>query len=367
MKQGKPFADLAEELQKLRDNSRDYFVLTSELAADLDGEGTVLLGFALADRHVRSFHLNPWAHSQLAQYTDIPKTYYDRLCKENPALLTGNINHGLARKSFPESKESRLVRTYDHTIRALVSRRYRRLDCYDMIKAALPILIENQFEPVSCELTERRMYIKAVTPRIQVEIRKGDPVNYGLVLSSSDVGAGSVDVETLVFRLACLNGLITGSVIRKIHLGKELVGDGVYELLTDETKDLSDAAFWAQIKDIVVNSMKPEIFEAQVDRLRLASNEPIQNFDIPRVVELAARQVGVSGEKTKNDIVAYLANGADGAGLTRWGLANAFTHAAAADHINYDDSTDLERAGARIINLSPSQWSTIAAAPAQAA
>ena len=95
----------------------------------------------------------------------------------------------------------------------------------------------------------------------------------------------------------------------------------------------------------------------------IAANEEIRNFDIPRVIELASKHVGVTSEGVKNSMVAYLANGADGAGLTRWGLANAFTHAAQDEEISYDDAYDLERAGAKILDLPKSAWSAISSSP----
>ena len=78
------------------------------------------------------------------------------------------------------------------------------------------------------------------------------------------------------------------------------------------------------------------------------------------MVELAASHVGVTNEKSKQSMLAYLANGADGAGLTKWGLANAFTFAAQSEDIDYDTATDLERAGSTIIELAPRDWSRIA-------
>jgi hypothetical protein len=157
--------------------------------------------------------------------------------------------------------------------------------------------------------------------------------------------------------------MIASTAIRKFHVGRNQAEDDTYELLTDSTKDLTDAAFWAQVKDVVAASMQPERFNAEVDRLRIAANEPILNFDVPRVIELASKAVGVTNEGVKKSMVAYLANGADGAGLTRWGLANAFTHAAGMNDVNYDDSMDLQRAGAKVIELNANQWKHIAADP----
>jgi hypothetical protein len=283
-------------------------------------------------------------------------------------LFAENVNHGLHRQADAGGRgnkpEGRMVRTYAGEVRALVSPSYRRLDCVDLLETVLPALIENGFEVKSCEITDRRMYVQAVTPRITADVKVGDAVQFMLTLSGSDVGAGAARVEPGILRLRCLNGMTMATALRKFHIGRDQGSDNIYELLTDQTKELSDAAFWSQVRDVVLGSMQPEIFNKEVDRLRIAANEPILNFDIPRVVELATNAVKVSNPAVQQSIIAYLANGADGAGLNKWGLANAFTFAAQSESINYDDAVELQRAGARIIDLTPKQWSVIAAAPA---
>jgi len=377
MKTGKNIMELAQKLQDIQDNKRDFIVPVNELKMEVQAQPTAeakpidelakpVLTFTNGEKE--AFELNAWSGKQLAGYTNIPTQYYERIERENPALLADNVNHGLRRQAAAAAAEhkteQRMVRVYGNSVRALVSDRYRRLDCFDLFETVAPILIDNQFEVKTSEVTDRRMYIQAVTARVQADIKVGDTVQYGLVISSSDVGAGSVRVEPLIYRLVCTNGMVTSAAMKRFHLGgRQGNGDDVQELLTDETLALNDAAFWAQVRDVVTGSMKPEYFTKQVDRLRIAANEKIENFDIPRVVELASRTVGVTNENVKNSITAYLANGADGAGLTRWGLANAFTAAANMDEITYDDAIDLERAGAAIIDLKAGQWKHIAAKP----
>ena len=229
-----------------------------------------------------------------------------------------------------------------------------------MLETALPVMIEKGMEVVSSEITDTRLFLKALSPKLTAEVKKGDVVQYGLVVSTSDVGAGSVRVEPLIYRLACLNGMISSTAIRKFHIGKNNAEEDIRELLSDNTKNLTDAAFWAQVRDVILGSMKSENFEAEVDKLRVAANEEIKNFDLPRVVELTMRATSVGGENKKNSILAALANGNQGAGLTKWGLINSFTAAAKSDSISYEESIELERAGGAILELPQSAWKNIA-------
>ena len=65
----------------------------------------------------------------------------------------------------------RMLRTLDGQVRAVLSDRYRRLDNFDLAESVLPILQqlpEVRFESV--ELTETKMYLKCITPRLKYEI-----------------------------------------------------------------------------------------------------------------------------------------------------------------------------------------------------
>jgi hypothetical protein len=70
----------------------------------------------------------------------------------------------------------------------------------------------------------------------------------------------------------------------------------------------------------------------------------------------------VNGENVRKGILHALASGNEGAGLTKWGLANSFTRAAQLDDLDYDTATELERAGGQIIEMGKSEWHRIAEA-----
>lgn len=360
MLQGRNLIDLAKELQRIDLTKKDIVApiaalsMTPASKIEIRGES-------------KSFHdLSNWSHQQLSSYTEVPKAYYDRLRNESPSLLATNVNHGFAQlQKVAESErkpERRLVRLVDNKVRAFLSSRYRILDSSDMLGAVMPLMSDKKMEIVSCELTEKRVYLKAISKKLETEVKKGDVVQYGLMISSSDVGCGSVKVEPFIYRLVCLNGMVSpDSVVKKYHVGKNLASleNSVQEILTDETKEANDSAFWMTVRDVVANSMKQEVFETVVDRLRIAANEPIKNLKLDRVVELTSKSVGITGEKIKQNILQALINGGD---LSRWGLVNAFTHAAhATEGIDYDTSTELERAGGKVLELSNSEWRTISA------
>lgn len=98
-----------------------------------------------------------------------------------------------------------------------------------------------------------------------------------------------------------------------------------------------------KVRDIVLASLKPENFNREIDRLKVAAGLQIKNFDLPEVVELTMRATGLTGENKKNSILAALASGNEGAGLTQWGLINSFTRAAQDDAIDDENEARLFR------------------------
>lgn len=352
MKTGKSLTQLATELERINETKKDLIVPTTHMTMDSEA--------SLEIASVGSIPLNNWSHGQLASYTDIPKAYYDRIKGENSSLLADNVNHAFSR----QSNDKRLVRLLDGNVRAFLSNRYRVLDSYDMAETVLPILIDNKMTVKSSEITEKNIYIRAVMPSLEREVTKGDVVQYGVQISSSDVGAGSLRIEPLVYRLVCTNGLITSQSIRKYHIGKVASDfNDVFELLSDKSKQLTDAAFWCSVRDILLNSLKPEIFEQQIESLKLTTERKITNYNLQEVIDVTCKHVGyVASKEVKNSLLARLANGNEGAGLTQWGLANSFTGIASHDDsLSFDDSVELERVGGKIITLSSSDWLKIAA------
>ena len=198
MKSGKTLRELAIELDRQATLKRDFIV--SGTAVEMAENGGSIRLKRYPDSQP-SFSSTDLFHRQLGSVLGIPAKYYDRMRGEMPDLLARNVNGWLGKD---DSKHT--VRTLDGSARAFLSDRYRRIDNYDIAKAALPVIGEMDGANVeSCEITETRMYIKVINKRLTAQVRKGDIVQAGVVISNSEVGLGSVSVMPLVFRLVCLN------------------------------------------------------------------------------------------------------------------------------------------------------------------
>jgi hypothetical protein len=267
---------------------------------------------------------------------------------EAPELLADNINTW-----FGKSDSSRMVRTLDGTARAFLSDRYRRIDNAEIAEATLPILSEMQDVKVeSCEITDSRMYIKVVCPRIEIEVKKGDPVQAGIVISNSEVGLGSVNVQPLVYRLVCTNGMIVPDEgVRKYHVGRNNEGNEDYGIFKDDTKRADDRAFMLKLRDALTAALEVTRFEKIVNRMRSAAEMNISTHDIPHVIELTSEEWHFA-EDEKRGILDHLIRGND---LSLYGLANSITRTAQ-DVPSYDRATELEAIGWKVIAISAQKW-----------
>ncbi len=345
MKQGKTLQELATEIQRQKVFKRDFVAPASLLKFHTEGK-TPIIGFKNSDNgFATGFKPTETFNDQLSQYLNIPRDYYRRMATEVPELLVESANAWLGRKPV---EEKRMVRTLDGTARAFLSEKFRPLDNFDLADAVLPILTKNEFKVESCEVTDKRMYLKVVTPKISGEVAKGDTLNFGLSISNSEIGYGSLSVQLMAYRLACLNGMISESAVKKYHVGKRQEGsDGTWEIFSNETKQLSDKAFWAQVKDTVQASVDnaAQNFDKLINKAKKAAQialpAPVE------VVELVAEKFGFN-EGEQSGVLDHLIRGGD---LSLWGLTNAVTAYAQDKDLTYERATEFEVIGGKVIEL----------------
>lgn len=352
MKTGKSLQQLAAELERQNDAKRDLLVSTEamRLVGD-EGERMALdIGIPVPEQ----FGINTIAHRQIGQHLGIPQRYYDKMRTDYPELLRENVNGW-----FQHSPSTRMVRTLDGTARAFLSERYRRIDNHQVALAVLPLISQIVGARVeSCELTDSRMYLKVVNPRLTAEIRPGDVVQSGIIISNSEVGMGSVNVSPLVYRLVCSNGMIAAdSRMRKYHVGRINEADNGYGIYRDETIAADDRAFMMKIADTVKAAVEQAVFEKIISKMRDATEATMDGKMVPQVVELASKEYNITENESEN-ILGYLINGGD---LSLYGLANAVTRHAQ-DVESYDRSTELEAIGYRVLTMPPAVWRRINAA-----
>lgn len=349
MKTGKSIVELAAELERQQASKKDYLADTRRLKLELTNGDLVLQGVngGMAVRDT--------AHAQFANSLNIPKVYYDRMLTQAPDLLATNVNAWLERQ--PAKK---LIRCLDNQVRAVLSDSYRPLDNVELAEAVLPQLVDLQANIVSTEVTEKRFYLKAVTDKVQGEVKKGDVIQAGLMISNSEIGHGSLRVQALDYRLVCLNGMIRETAVRQAHLGRGARGmdaiEDAREYFKPETRLADDRAFFLKVRDAVSGMFDPVKFNARISQYIEATEKPITG-EVEAVVEVTAKRFGFN-DSERSSILKHLIKGDM---MSAWGLANAVTRAAQ-DVESYDRSQELEAVGGDIIELPQNAWREIATA-----
>lgn len=347
MKAGLTLVEMAQQLQSQSESKRDFVADTRQL--ELSGNT-----ITVEAETVEEFEVTEHTHGQIAQRLSIPTKYYRRMQEEAPELLSSNVNHW-----FANNPERRMIRTLDGNARAFLSSRYRRVDNFEIAEAVLPAL--SQFGPglkiVSVGLTDTRLYIKAINERIELEVKKGDPVQAGVVISNSEIGLGSIRVEPLVYRLVCTNGMIAQDrSFKKYHVGREIEGEAVQELFTDETMQADDRALLLKVRDLVAGAANITNFTQIVESMKEATERRIEGNPV-KAVEVLAEKMHIH-QAEQSGVLTHLIQGGD---LSAYGLMNAVTRTSQ-DLEDYDRATAFEAMGSQVLNLPRNSWREVATA-----
>lgn len=348
MKTGRPLNEVMMELNRQNQRKKDYIGSAQALRLFEDGQTFEIGSMSGAQQ----FGTTRLFHRQVASALGIPAKYYDIMQSQKTELLAQNVNAWLS-----DRENSYMIRTMDYgggrVARALLSDRYRRIDNMEIASAVLPLFAgSDQYEVISSEVTENRMYLKILSRRLEMEVVPGDYVQAGVVISNSEVGLGSVNVQPLVYRLVCTNGMIVNDMgERKNHVGRaaKAVEDS-FHIYSDETMEAEDKAFLLKLRDVTMAAIEEGRFAQVVGKLKESAGIPITG-KVTEVVELTGKTYGFNTDE-QDSILQYLIAGGD---LSQYGLSNAITRASQ-DVESYDRATALEGIGWQVAAMPATQW-----------
>lgn len=372
--------DLAGEIQRQASAAHDLVVPTSRIrltepTPTISGEAllndllsrpltsgmAVPRGIRLAVEGNGDFAVTDHAHRQIAQRVGIPAAYYDRLRKSSPALLAENVNHW-----WTAEPDRRMLRTLDGRVRAFVSDRFRALDNWMIANAALPVILgTTDVEILTCNLTERKLYIEVRLPKVSEAIRSqsavGDVVQAGIRLTNSEIGVGAFAVQPMAWVLRCTNGLVVCEGFARRHVGKRIAGDGddvVADFYGDDTVQADNQALLLKIRDEVKHAMDATSFRGHVERFQAAADQKLDPTKLNDAIAVVKTRYALT-EMEGDGILGALVQGGD---LSRWGLQNALTFQAhdksASD---YDRAIEYQEAGGDLATMDPAEWDALMA------
>lgn len=350
MKQGLELNEFAQTVRLHASGKEDFLAPASAMR------------FGLTDNQIRvalpndrEFRLSDTAVGQTTEFLGIPRKFASRLQAEVPDLLLHNLNTLGGR-----SNSRRMLRTLDGVGRAFLSDSYRRVDNEEVFDGIFPSLMKLGAQIESCNVSEDYMHLQAVMHRVEGEIRKGDVVRYGVVITNSEIGRGALSVKPMLYRLVCTNGMVVADQARRrAHVGGSYLEseDMGWLALSTDTQQLKVKAMVAELGEYLTALASPERFQKTLDLYREVADQALPAEPTPVVESLAARYSLTAPER--DSALIALAEGKD---YTRWGLANAITYLAN-DTADYDRAVELESLGGTIMGLSPSAYRALAVMP----
>jgi hypothetical protein len=349
MKYGKSLNELAEELTRQANVRTDLIVPTEQM--HMNDEAKIFIPTQ------GDMTLTPHAHSQVAARLGIPSRYYEKMKTEAPHLLAENANHW-----FQTQQENRTIRMLDGNVRAVLSDRYHRIDNDQIAASAFEAFSEygQDIEIASTEVTDNRLFINAVFPKIEGAVAVGDPVRMGLTISNSEIGGGALDIKPMIYRLICTNGMVTSGLMdngrfRRTHLGGRVQAGDDFTIYQNDTIEADDKALMLKIRDTIKQLSDPEGFARLVEEMRRANETDVVQHPV-RAVELLTQRTNLTQGEGES-VLENLLRGDSGLGvnLTQWGMANAVTRLA--NNIeSYDRSQELMELGGKVVSMAAKDW-----------
>jgi hypothetical protein len=234
------------------------------------------------------------------------------------------------------------------------------LDHDDVLQAVWPTIQAmaqaGNLEVRSCEVTERKLYVKCSFPQVRAEVKSvGEEVEAGFCLGNSETGDGSVVVNPFITVLSCTNGMVRSKQgIRKYHVGRrtELTGDAASELYRPETVEADNKALLMKVGDVVAACADEEKFRGIVAEMDRAAGVEIQG-DPQDVVELVGKRFSLTETERRSTLTELIRYNDTYGRQSLFSVAQAVTRMAHDESgiLDYDRATDLETVGSVILTM----------------
>lgn len=222
-----------------------------------------------------SLHRN--ALSQLASRLNIPMAYVDHLAgaTERDGDVVDQWGMEFLARTLREhvihTDDRYLIRSVNGEARAVLSDKFRRIDCRPGALALLEAAKARNMIVSDGSFTDTRSSLKFIMPKA-LEVFPGEYMVFGFDWSNSDYGRGASDLRLFFFRLWCWNGAVGESVVRQIHIGRRLQDDVEY---AQDTLAADAKASALALRDAAATAMSETKVKAMIEGIKAANEMKI--------------------------------------------------------------------------------------------
>lgn len=337
MKKGENINNMLETIYEDRKNKSDYLVNLKDIEVTTQSDNDPMP--TLHVKHLTSandFSFTDRSVSQMCGKLKIGKSYIQKCLPESADLVAHNLNFWINK-----SKDRKLMlRTYnDNEARAILTDRYKRIDCDRVAGQVLDKLMDLDVEFKYSYYDGDKMNITAVTPKVEGEVVKGDVVQGGITITNSEVGNGSLMIKPFIYRLVCTNGMIAPSYYNQFYA--KHVGKIVIDPNEDEQWKVTIEKMNKQL-ELVAN---PEVFEENLLRLQQTTKEQVNS----RQIVALAKSQGISDAERAGIFERLNHYVGEEFTVSKYDLANAVTNLANDEEKSHDRASFLQELGGMII------------------
>lgn len=293
---------------------QDAVVRAPAVRVGVPTEGHLQLG--VGDRALGQLHSH--ALDQLATRLGMPTRYVHEL-QTTPwgrRLVAENLNT-LAREGFTDEAKF-LVRAVDGQVRGVLSPGYRTDDSRPALDALIGVAQEEGAVIAAATALDTKTSVKVMLAE-PVELFPGEWAVFGLDYRNSDYGDGAREIMGWVLRLLCLNGAVTTSNFRRVHLGARIKDEAEYSA---RTRKLNAEFTASATRDMAKALLGRAAVEKQVERVRAANAKELDP-------QMALRSLKASVNKAEEKAIVEKYNSPDiellPPGNTAWRFSNAIS------------------------------------------
>jgi len=370
-------ADLLNKVQQNQSLKEDYTAPTGDLQlvtkVTEDGEQNVpeVILENSGGVPTKIFRANDVALQQIASKSEIDIRTVRRLRDKYPSELDTVINaiwqkepKGVMLRTFVDTDNATGGSSNTGVLRALTSSSYKVFDNEDVLQTTLPQLMNSEanWQVVNGTVTDQRMYLRLKSLTQVDEAAVGDTMANGLLISNSEVGMGSVNVQQLIYTLACLNGMQTENKSRSTHVTSSR-GTDTWSILTNEAKQADNQALSLKLRDVVTNFADRSTFDRVIEQMKIAHAEKV-DAPLPQAVDTLCGILKLpksDNNKILDGLMATLQQaGYNHGSPSRATFVNAVTAVGNQSGTLEDNREDWSRLGGKVLNLPASQWHAVA-------
>lgn len=328
-----------------------------------------------------NYRLTRSAEEQLARDLGIPPKYA-RLMRDNGHLRLWDDNFTTWIGDAADAGKSWMLRTFkpegleeSGIVRAVLSDRYRIIDHYDVLGAAIEGIGDAgvEYEVDGCDLTDRTMRIRFHVPSIAVEatellkgyrtpfegpdgnghgqggLRDRDGnlpiVTAGFELRNSETGHGGATLTPRLVVKICNNGMVIGErAIREVHVGARH-DEGEIEW-SEETLRAMLKVITQKARDAAATFCTREFVAEQVDRITQKATTDLPAAKSVEVVTNVSQALLLTENERNTVLDMFIRSGQTTVG----GVMQAIT-AAAQTVTDPDRAAHMEHNGLRALDL----------------